>query len=279
PFKRVFGGTLGELARDCADGCLELIDSPASMERDALQEIYLEEELRAIEANAGSFWGRIARSVRRALHKRLMRRISEVERVAVGLVVRSAGSLSHLYLAQHKKQLELREIEALAPRLVEGLAQHPSIGMLLARQDGEVILITKKGRAVLNSTSLRRALGRDPQAFPFDGLDNVHYLRRLARMKNAGDLIALGHYDPQTGTVICFEDQWACHGGIGGPQQVAFMFTEQHIDWNLEIVRDANDLYPLFAHRYGLLPSAPFKGPAEQELVAVELAGATERLL
>ena len=85
------------------------------------------------------------------------------------------------------------------------------------------------------------------------GLDPA-VLARLARFANAGDLIVFGQYDPETDTVICFEDQWACHGGLGGAQRLAFMLTEKHVDWSMDQVRDANDLYGLFMGRYNTGP-------------------------
>jgi hypothetical protein len=48
-------------------------------------------------------------------------------------------------------------------------------------------------------------------------------LRRLAGFDAAGDLIAIGHVDPGSGTVLSFEELVGSHGGLGGPQERPFV--------------------------------------------------------
>ncbi|NLX42925.1 MAG: hypothetical protein GXY79_05530, partial [Chloroflexi bacterium] len=74
----------------------------------------------------------------------------------------------------------------------------------------------------------------------------------LATLPDSGDLILLGAYDPDERRVICFEEQWACHGGLGGPQDVAMFMTESHIDWPLAGLESATEVYDLFAQRYAI---------------------------
>lgn len=77
-------------------------------------------------------------------------------------------------------------------------------------------------------------------------------LRRLARFSQSGDIILFGSYDQATESVCCFEDLWASHGGIGGPQEIPFLMTEQHIAWDTATVTQATDLYQFFAGRYDI---------------------------
>jgi hypothetical protein len=234
-------------------------------ERGTLSEAFLAEELEAIESNIGSPWARIAKRARHALQLGLTNagpdgrdgdgRIDDGQSAARGeLIVRSAGSLSHIYFADHPMPLDLDQIEALSPRLVRNLVEHPSIWLILVRQNGAVVLVDKKGRYTLGDDDQNDASDGGPLALE-DGELAPGVLARLARFSNAGDLIVFGQYDRQTDTVICFEDQWACHGGLGGAQRVAFMLTEKHIDWSMAEVRDANDLYSLFTRRYSVAPS------------------------
>jgi len=70
----------------------------------------------------------------------------------------------------------------------------------------------------------------------------------------------MGRYDAATETVACFEDQWACHGALGGPQEVAFLAMDRAVRWNSDGVTQATQLYPLFAARYlGINPDAQAK--------------------
>ncbi len=262
PFRKLHEHTLGEMVHECVDHAMCVAEAQRPVERGALQEAFLAEELEAIERNLGSPWSRIARRIRRAVQPGLNAHNGDgdgpmdARRNAIGdeLMVRSSGSLSHIYFADHPAPLDLDQIEALSPRLVRNLAEHPSIWLVLGRQNGAVVLIDKKGRYTLDGNGHSDVSGSDPRILEDKDLDPA-VLARLARFSNAGDLIVFGQYDPETDTVICFEDQWACHGGLGGAQRVAFMLTEKHIDWPMAQVRDANDLYGLFARRYRFEPS------------------------
>jgi len=75
-------------------------------------------------------------------------------------------------------------------------------------------------------------------------------LARLARFPHSGDLILMGSYNPEKQQVSCFEDLWACHGGLGGPQESAMMIVDSAIHWDLGQVKQAADIYPFFARRY-----------------------------
>lgn len=61
----------------------------------------------------------------------------------------------------------------------------------------------------------------------------------------------MGSYHPADQLVCCFEQQWACHGGLGGPQEMAFMMMGADVGWDLGQVEQATQIYPLFAGRYG----------------------------
>ncbi len=75
----------------------------------------------------------------------------------------------------------------------------------------------------------------------------------------------MGHYDEQKETVVCFEDQWACHGALGGPQEVAFLAMDRSIHWSTDGVTQATHLYPLFAERYlNLRADAPAPAAASE---------------
>jgi hypothetical protein len=70
-------------------------------------------------------------------------------------------------------------------------------------------------------------------------------LRQLASFPHSGDLIIFGAW--RDDEVICFEDQVASHGGLGGPQDYPFIMYPAELNLDLEEVTNARDLYPHFA--------------------------------
>jgi putative membrane protein len=79
----------------------------------------------------------------------------------------------------------------------------------------------------------------------------VGQLARLASFPHSGDLILLGAWNDD-GEVVCFEEQWASHGGLGGPQDYPFMLYPARLDWDLAGVGNARELHRYFVTTYGL---------------------------
>ena len=75
-------------------------------------------------------------------------------------------------------------------------------------------------------------------------------LARLARFPHAGDLILLGAWDDQR--VICFEEQAASHGGLGGPQNSPFILTPRQAPLSTAEIRSAEEVYGRLAGAYGI---------------------------
>jgi len=164
------------------------------------------------------------------------------------VVVRNSGSMSHVYLNVGSKQLSLSEIEEFFPGLAQGLLAHPGIWLVIGREGETVIVSSREGKLFLDGEY--RVLGRDPLEGVASPRVMAEFIRRMARFPHAGDLILMGRYEPKTEIVSCFEEQWACHGGLGGPQEVAFLMVEKHVPWEAIEVRQATDLYQFFKERY-----------------------------
>ena len=73
-------------------------------------------------------------------------------------------------------------------------------------------------------------------------------------------MILLGAYDPDEDQVVCFERQWASHGGLGGAQDYPFIIYPQRLDWDLSHVRNSRDLYPFFARQRAVVPERRNEG-------------------
>src|SRR5690606_17499416 len=81
-------------------------------------------------------------------------------------------------------------------------------------------------------------------------------IAELAAMRNAGDLILFGAYDPVQDYCICFDDQIGAHGAIGGRQSWPFLLTPRGLVPEDYVISDPLDLHPLF-RRYTEPPAEP----------------------
>src|SRR4029077_11083144 len=66
-----------------------------------------------------------------------------------------------------------------------------------------------------------RVTGTDPLAIY--GPNALEGLRDVSGFDNSGDMIVIGSYDPATEEVVSFEELVGSHGGLGGPQNDAFI--------------------------------------------------------
>lgn len=257
PFARAYSQTLGELVNELI-GNHDRLDETSRPERsDGLRTLrYLEDELRAIEANVRPPLVHIPQKMRQAVARRvalLREQDLATNDVPLGhkrLVVRNSGPTSHIYFDICAHQMDLSQVMAHFPGLIAELLKHQGIWLVIGREGEDVIVLSAKGALTLNGSY--RVEGEDPLGVLANRHIVAEELRRLARFQHAGDLILVGGYRPEDEHVICFEEQWACHGGLGGSQESAFMITEMAIAWDLGQVTRSTELYPFFAERYGL---------------------------
>jgi len=258
PFAHQYQQTLGEFIRECLGGRLKLNETTGAEEQGALQTIYLMEELRVIESNLLPPLTHIPRKIRQLVAKRVLFNLDD-EGVwdplrRTDIVVRNSGSLSHVYLNVTSKQMDISEVAAFYPNLMSDLAAHEGIWLVIGREQGQVVILSKEGSITLDdgypADQEYAVEGQDPLAALPNPRETAAQLQRLARFAHSGDLLLMGSYDPAQDTVCCFEQFWACHGGVGGPQETAFLLQDSAFQWNLERVTQATEIYPLFAQRY-----------------------------
>jgi uncharacterized membrane protein YvlD (DUF360 family) len=135
------------------------------------------------------------------------------------VVVAASGNLANVYFTAAPGRLTWEELDADHPGLVEALASHPGIGIVLVRSE-------RFGPVVLGGLGLRHlddghVDGSDPLA-PFGPAAEAS-LRRLDGIANVGDLAVISTLDPETGEVAAFEELVGSHGGLGGAQTEAFV--------------------------------------------------------
>ncbi|MHB1293377.1 MAG: alkaline phosphatase family protein [Anaerolineae bacterium] len=272
PFERLYGTTLGDVVQSLLGEGASVEEAQDVDAQDALHMLYLMDELDAIERNVARPLANIPRKIRRLVRQRAGQNRENATSWDLvrrnDVIVRNSGSLSHVYLNVSRKQLSISEIATLYPNLLSDLANHPGIWLVIGREDSQVVVMSRAG--VLTIDEAQMVDGGNPLACLPDARLAARQIERLARFPHSGDIILMGSYDRLGEAVTSFERQWGCHGGLGGPQGIAFMLSDSTIPWPLDQVEDATGIYPLFAGRYGA-GTAPFA-------LAPQRADATEAL-
>jgi hypothetical protein len=68
-------------------------------------------------------------------------------------------------------------------------------------------------------------------------------MKREASFANCPDILVNAVYDPQTQEACCFENQVSHHGGLGGPQNHAFVLHPVILSPGEEPIVTAEGLY------------------------------------
>jgi hypothetical protein len=249
PFRTATGQSLGQLVANCVRASV-ISDEPqpgdARRDRADLNpdgRLWLLDELDGIEPHLSPRGKKLVQALRRRIRERTPPSPDLGWDLARGsdVVVRSSGSLAHIYFNVTPERMDVSEVAILYPDLVDTLNDHPAIGLVLGREDGRPVAITPRGTALLGVQQLPPGLPDPDQA--------VADLARLVSFPHSGDLVLLGAWNSQ-GKVITFEDQAATHGGMGGPQDYPFFITPPGAPLDLTKVRNAEEVYPFFAGRY-----------------------------
>jgi uncharacterized membrane protein YvlD (DUF360 family) len=137
------------------------------------------------------------------------------------VVVLGSGNLGLVYLMEERRRLTMEEIEHRHPRLIPALRGHPHIGFVLVRSEhhGAVVL----GPAGAHRLADGHVDGEDPLA-RFSPRAPEH-LGRTDGFAHVADLMVGSFYDPQLEQGCAFEELISFHGGLGGPQTQAFLFS------------------------------------------------------
>ncbi|MFQ5812635.1 MAG: alkaline phosphatase family protein [Anaerolineae bacterium] len=247
PFKKAYGRSLGQyIAEQIGEGIFT--DERGGDERpSAAKALFLLEELKGIEARLSERGASLMQAAYRFVDKRL---VVDDEDTSWDLskrgdtVVRNSGSLSHVYFNVTPRPMNLSEIALIYPELLNRLIVHEGIGLVVGREEGETVIVGKDGTLTLNEGVEVR--GRNPLlCLPEPDLA-ASQLRQLTSFPHSGDIIIFGAWRGD-GEVVCFEDQVASHGGLGGPQDYPFIMYPSELNLDLEEVTNARDLYPHFA--------------------------------
>ncbi len=138
------------------------------------------------------------------------------------LVVAASGNLAHLYVTDEPGRLSGEDVAIRFPGLVEGLAAHPEIGLVMMRlASGTIRVLGSRGWRDLHAGVAADGDGEDPLV-PF-GPHAASDLGQLSDRDHVGDLVVVGRFDPDLQEVVAFEELVGSHGGLGGWQTEALL--------------------------------------------------------
>ncbi len=130
-----------------------------------------------------------------------------------------SGNLAQVYFHAIPQRATLDQLNAAFPGLVEALAGHEGVGLVVAIDGDDAVVFGKTGSRNLRTGAIS---GGDP-LLPYGDADlRARQLRRVAGFPSAGDLLIISAVYPD-GTVAAFEEQIGSHGGLGGEQTDTFL--------------------------------------------------------
>ena len=158
------------------------------------------------------------------------------------LSVMASGCLGLISFPREPGRVTLERLEALYPRLIPALRDHPGIGFSLVRSErfGAMAI----GAAGTNFLDEDRVEGEDPLA-PF-GPNAGDHLRRTDSFTHCADLMVNSTLWPQFEEVAAFEQLVGSHGGLGGPQSFPFVLHPSELSWPAEEVVGAEQVHRVF---------------------------------
>lgn len=166
----------------------------------------------------------------------------DTEANAGDVIVCASGNLANIYFTDEPQRLELTDLAAGHPGLIEGLVAHPGIGFALIHSALHGPIVT--GRGGVHYLRDRRVEGADP--LDLYGPNARAQLMRLDEFPHCGDIVLMGRYDSERHEVQTFEELVGSHGGLGGAQSDAFLLAPH--DWPLpdDEISSPEELYQTF---------------------------------
>ncbi len=228
-FRQRYGRPLEELLRQLMGGTESVAAAVGELEQWRVLNSFVAELARA----RGT--ARITREALRTRDRRRAQRAGRaggepvaIEPESADLVVCASGNLALVYFPHIDGRASLEAIHDQHPDMVDALANHPGVGLVMVRSEAHGSLVI--GHSGVHHLADGAIEGEDPLA-QF-GERAAQALARLDAMPNCGDLVLISAIDPSTGQIAAFEELIGSHGGLGGPQTDAFLLYPS--DWELD---------------------------------------------
>jgi uncharacterized membrane protein YvlD (DUF360 family) len=158
------------------------------------------------------------------------------------LSVMASGCLGLISFPREPGRVTLERLEALYPRLLPALREHPGIGFVMVRSERHgAMAVGKSGTRFLAED---RVDGEDPLA-PF-GPNAARHLLRTDSFPHCADLMLNSTLWPEFGEVAAFEELVGSHGGMGGTQSFPFVLHPSELRWPDDEVVGAEHVHRVF---------------------------------
>jgi uncharacterized membrane protein YvlD (DUF360 family) len=172
-----------------------------------------------------------------------------------------SGNLAQVYFDLYPRKINLSELNAAYPGMVDTLVQHEGIGIVCGYEDGVPVALCKGGRrnlhtgAVTGEDPLKQYAPAEPTAYGHATIEKRAWqVRRVMDFPHAGDLMVISAVYPD-GTVAALEELIGNHGGLGGEQTDAFIFHPP--DVQVPDTRNSTDVFHILnAVRGAPIPAA-----------------------
>ena len=146
------------------------------------------------------------------------------------LSVMASGCLGLISFPREPGRVSRERLEALYPRLLPTLVEHPGVGFVLVHSEADgAVAIGKEGVHHLDSG---RVEGTDPLE-PF-GPNAVAKVGRTSGFPHCPDVVVNSTYWDDMDEVAAFEELVGSHGGMGGPQSFPFVLFPAELEWPAE---------------------------------------------
>jgi hypothetical protein len=237
-FKNAHGVTLEELVDALIEGKGDVYTAQKTHETwDKMNALLSESVLE--DTRTAKFLGSMLRSKREGDLVEVGPQTEDDKARAMKVVAVGSGSAGLIYFTHNEERLTSEQIQKEYPELMVGLHTHPGIGFLLVKSEefGNMV-IGKNGIHYLDDGKVD---GDDP-LLPY-GPNAARHLKREAGFTNCPDLLVNAVYDPQTQLMCGFENQVSHHGGLGGPQNHAFVLHPVSLSAGDEPIVTAEGLY------------------------------------
>jgi uncharacterized membrane protein YvlD (DUF360 family) len=158
------------------------------------------------------------------------------------LSVMASGCLGLISFPRAPGRVTLEQIEALQPRLLPALRDHPGIGFVLVRSERRGAIAT--GAAGTNFLDEGVIEGEDP-LLPF-GPNAAAHVRRTDGFPHCPDLVLNSTFWGDFEEVAAFEELVGSHGGMGGTQSHPLVVHPADLPWPEEEVVGAEGVHRIF---------------------------------
>jgi hypothetical protein len=213
-FRQRFGETLEEVLRKLMGGADSVSTAVGQLEEWRVANTFASELTRARGAAGMATRALNARNSRAERRRQATAAKPTTDGDGLDLIVCASGNLGLVYFPDIIGRADLETINERYPVLVDALAHHPGVGVLMVRSSNHGPLAI--GKSGVRHLDHRRVDGEDP--LKEYGKHAAEALKRLDKMSNCGDLVVISMIDHDTGQVAAFEELIGSHGGLGGPQ-------------------------------------------------------------